>query len=414
MRRYTGVQEKVADLWSRPASTIIVHGPFQSGKTAAALDGFLMYALMRGGSYLLSAPTLDQINNVLVRQITENHPSVQRQGAPGGYLHLDGGADAGGVTFRIHAGKGPNAEGALRGRQMQGAFIDECTLVDQKYFMQARARLSEGQGGKLVGCTNPDAPGHWLKKNVIDEADGVDVEAWSFSIDDNPSLTDKYKRDLHRDLRGVFRQRGYYGEWVAAEGAIYPTVSECEGRPPDGSEARAVWISADYGNTDPTHALRIEEHEDGVRYVVDEWRWSHEDGGHLTDTEKAQAIRARLGKGVVTACHLAPEASNFIAEMATVMRPVPCAPAASSVLPGIQQVTALLEHGLLKIDAQACPALFAEMARYHWKLGAASQVSTVPDHEASHGPDALRYHALSTAMDTRELEFVDERASVLG
>lgn len=394
-RLYEGVQADVASLYEREADVVVAHGPFRSGKTSAALDGFVMYALVNGGTYLLAAPTLAQVENTLVRQILDNHPLALRRGRPGGELFVGGPAEQGGTTFLCRSGSDSAAEGHIRGLTLQGAFLDEVTLLDEGYYQQVSARCSEGRGGKIVCCTNPDAPSHWLKEKVIDRADGARIEAYQFSIDDNPSLSPEFKARQRRTLTGIWLQRGYYGEWVAAAGAVYPTLADCTGRPVDGAEPVAVWLAGDWGNTDPTHFVRIEEHEDGVRYVVREWRWSHDDGGHLTDAEKAKALLRHLGGGAITAIHVDPSALAMIAELRR-RTSVPVQGAENAVLDGIQQTSSMLELGRLRIDESACPETYAEMARYAWNTKAIARGATVPEHEHSHAPDAIRYHVASS------------------
>ena len=395
MRVYRGKQAQVASLWERSADFVICHGPYRSGKTTAALDGFLMYALLRGGTYLLAAPSVKQIRQVLVAQILLNHPSATLRQSGAGWMQVGRN-----TIFLAHPAGDESAEGRIRGIGLEGAFIDEATLVPESFWQQVISRCSEGQTpGKVVACTNPDAPTHWLKEKFIDFANGDAIESHPFSIDDNPALSERFKERQRRTLTGVWLARGYYGEWVSAAGAIYPTAPSSAGEPPAHQQPRAVWLCGDYGNTDPTHFLRVEEYEDGVRYVTREWRWAHADGGHLTDAEKADAILTRLGQGELTAIHVDPSALAMIEELRR-RTYAPVLGGVNDLLPGIQQTASMFELGLLKVSPHGCPSLWGELSRYSWDPRAMARGHTRPLHDSSHGPDALRYHVASTLRET--------------
>lgn len=345
---------------------------------------------MRGGEYLLASKTLDQVNSTLVKHIVGNHPNALRKGYPGGYLYV------GDVSFRIHAGGTKGADEGLKGRELQGAFLDELTNLQKDYYDQTLSRCSEGAPGKIVCCTNPDGPTHWVKEIIDSAADDPDIEEYSMTIDSNPSLTEKFKEGLRKRYTGVWYDRFYLGKWASAEGLVWPTAHDCVGHAPKG-EPRAVWLACDYGNEDPTVALRIEEYEDGVRYAVGEWRWAHEMGGHMTDEEKADAILAHLGHGPITSIAVDPSALAF--RMALERRtPVPVIAAPNAVLDGLQQVSAAFELGRMIIDKDKCPALYGELLSYAWDPRALEGGRTAPLHANSHGPDALRYHWASTML----------------
>lgn len=384
-RRYTGIQSRAANLWQSDAQVHIASGPFQCGKTASMIDGFLTGALIRGGVYIIAAPTLDQANSTIVRHIQDNHPDAARKGAPGGTLEL------GGVEFQIRAGRTKGSHEKIKGKSLSGAFLDEITEIDPEFYRQAIGRCSLGVPGKLVATCNPDAPSHWVKTDIIDKADtDADTEHYAFTIDDNPALSEKFKAGLRKRYTGVWLDRYYYGKWVAAEGGVYPIVGQCAGKPPEGSEPYAVYIGADFGNRDPTHAVRIEAHERGVFYATREWRRSMDDGGHLTDEQKAKGILGELARGPVNGIWVDPSALGFIESLRR-FTAIPVHGAPNSVTEGIQQVNALLELGRLKIDPEKCPETWREMNGYRW--GANTIGETRPDHENSHSADAIRYFA---------------------
>lgn len=70
----------------------------------------------------------------------------------------------------------------------------------------------------LLGETNPGPSSHWLKKRC-DE--GVTHRMRSLHRD-NPALTKAYLDGLDKGLSGARRERMYLGNWVAAEGLVWP------------------------------------------------------------------------------------------------------------------------------------------------------------------------------------------------
>ena len=345
---------------------------------------------MRGGEYLLASKTLDQVNSTLVKHIVGNHPNALRKGYPGGYLYV------GDVSFRIHAGGTKGADEGLKGRELQGAFLDELTNLQKDYYDQTLSRCSEGAPGKIVCCTNPDGPTHWVKEIIDSAADDPDIEEYSMTIDSNPSLTEKFKEGLRKRYTGVWLERYYFGRWAAAEGAIYPMISQCVAKPPDGPP-RAVWLAGDWGDSDPTHFVRIEEHSDRVRYITREWRWGNE-AGYIDDGEKARLILDQLGAGPITGIHVDPSAISIIEELRR-RTPAPVKGAVNDVMTGLQQTRAMFDLGRLKIDGDACPETYNELAMYRWRESTMAGANTQPDHEFSHSADAVRYHCASTLRE---------------
>ena len=113
---------------------------------------------------------------------------------------------------------------------------------------------------KLFATTNPDSPDHWLMTNYIQRAseENLDFLRLKFLIDDNPYLAKDYIRSLKAEYTGVFYERFINGDWVAAEGVIYPEFANnpdeflCD--KPEGEISRAV-IGVDFGGNKSAHAF---------------------------------------------------------------------------------------------------------------------------------------------------------------
>lgn len=117
------------------------------------------------------------------------------------------------------------AESKIRGMTLAGAYIDELTQIPESFYSMLLSRLSI-KGAKLYATTNPDAPNHWVKQNIIDNEE-IDKKVWTFTLDDNEILknqNEEYFENLKKEYQsmgGVFYERFILGMWVNAEGLIY-------------------------------------------------------------------------------------------------------------------------------------------------------------------------------------------------
>jgi len=117
------------------------------------------------------------------------------------------------------------AESKIRGMTLAGAYVDELTQIPEDFYRMLLSRLSV-KGAKLYATTNPDAPSHWVKQDIIDN-DEIEKKVWSFTLDDNVILkkeNEAYFENLKKEYQsmgGVFYERFILGLWVLAEGLIY-------------------------------------------------------------------------------------------------------------------------------------------------------------------------------------------------
>lgn len=150
------------------------------------------------------------------------------------------------------------AEAKIRGLTLQGAYCDEVTKLPYDFWVMLLSRLRK-PGAKLFATTNPDAPGHWLKKEYMDRSDDLDILIIKFLLDDNTTLPEEYVRNIKKEYSGVFYERFILGKWVLAEGIIYPMYQQAIEEPPDG-EPDDYRLSIDYGTMNAFAALLWEKH----------------------------------------------------------------------------------------------------------------------------------------------------------
>lgn len=147
------------------------------------------------------------------------------------------------------------AESRIRGATFAGAYCDEANLYPESVWMQLQARLSIKGACCFANC-NPESPKHWFYTKVIANDEIKDKKVWKFTMDDNLSLSEEYKRSLASAYTGVFKKRFILGEWCVAEGAIYeiyaqaPSTFIWENRPASlggRTPFKTISIGVDYG-----------------------------------------------------------------------------------------------------------------------------------------------------------------------
>lgn len=130
-----------------------------------------------------------------------------------------------GRTVWLEGANDDRAESKIRGMTLAGAYIDELTQIPEDFYKMLLSRLSV-KNAKLYATTNPDAPGHWVKTDIIDNEE-IEKIVWNFTLDDNEILrkeNEEYFENLkneYRSMGGVFYERFILGLWVLAEGLIY-------------------------------------------------------------------------------------------------------------------------------------------------------------------------------------------------
>lgn len=224
----------------------ILEGAVRSGKTWISLIVFALWVatMPPDATFLMVAKTLTSLKRNclellqdLVGEANFTFNISQKQGVLfGRTVYLEGVNDV-------------RAEGKIRGMTLSGAYCDEATLFTEDFFTMLLSRLSR-PGAKLFASTNPDNPGHFLKRKYIDRADELGALVVKFTILDNKALDPDYVESLKREYTGLYYKRFILGEWCAAEGVCYPQFAE---RPEDyivdelPEDARFISIGIDWG-----------------------------------------------------------------------------------------------------------------------------------------------------------------------
>jgi PBSX family phage terminase large subunit len=389
---------------SAHARTTIWSGAVRSGKTIASLVAFLIQVAQAppSGLVLICGRTLQTIE----RNILEPMQDPALFGPVADMVHHTRGAPTAtvlGRTVHLIGASDARAEGRLRGLTACLALLDEATLVPEGFFNQLLARLSV-PGAKCLITTNPDGPGHWLRKNFILRSGELGIANFHFTLDDNPALDPAYVAAIRAEYVGLFFRRFVLGEWCMAEGAIYdmwdPDRHVVDALPPIW---RWVALGVDYGTSNAFSALLLGVAGDKV-YLASEWRYdSRAVRRSLTDEEYSSKLRRWLASyeppgstkpGVLPEMvAVDPSAASFMQQLfRDGMSPVA---ADNGVSDGIRLVSTMLASGRLLVH-RSCQGLINEFPSYSWDEKKAQRGIDAPVKVDDHSLDAARY-ALKTS-----------------
>lgn len=415
---YTEKQLSLMRLWQRDGLKRInlLEGSVSSGKTwiSLVLWAFWVATMPLDKLYLMCAKSLTTLKrNCLLplqelvgeRNFTFSVPGKE------GYLF--------GRRMLLEGANDARAEGKIRGITLQGAYCDELTLFPEDFFTMLLSRLRL-PGAKLISTTNPDAPGHWLKKNYIDRSEDLDFLNVQFVLEDNTTLPEDYVAAIKKEYVGVFYDRFILGRWVLAEGIIYPNYEKALAEPPDGATAEDYRLSIDYGTMNAFAALLWAKYGP-VWYAVREFYYSGRDKGiPKTDEDYAGDVDAlvrdvmeereeqvKSGKAVYLKklkTIIDPSAASFIATLRKRKKADTASqnwytviPADNAVVDGIRDTATAMELGLVKVSS-TLKSMIAEFEGYVWDDKASEDR---PVKENDHAMDSMRYFVYTERLVPR-------------
>lgn len=364
----------------------ILEGSVRSGKTFVSLIIWALYLAQgsKNGRYLMAGRTLSTLKRNCLEPLQallgESNmvfsTSSKRALIFGRQVELEGASNA-------------LSESRIRGMTLSGAYLDEITLLPRDFFAMLLSRLSEPRA-MLIGTTNPDSPRHWLKRDYLDRRD-LDLYRSRFLLTDNTALPADYVRNLSREYSGLYRRRFIGGEWVAAEGAVFPMFDLQRHVSSDMPPMKMCWLAADYGHTNPTAFLRLGVGEDKCIWVTDEYYHQSASGGSKSPRQYARDLRLFAQRGLEPArVVIDPAAEGFILQLREEAPNLRVRRADNRVSEGLQLVSSALEADILRIHPR-CRRLIEEMQGYRWDSRAQEAGVDKPVKADDHAVDALRY-----------------------
>ena len=216
-------------------------------------------------------------------------------------------------------------------------------------------------------------------------------------MDDNLTLSPEIRESYARSFAGVFYRQYILGEWVSAEGAVYPMWDDRENTfALEESPEQAVplrhmrrFCAVDYGTANPCVFLDVRD--DGRTFwIVNEYYWdSAARKRQKTDAEYADDLTAFLGGDRNAQIIVDPSAASFKAELRN--RGFRLQDARNEVREGIATTAVLIGNRQVRAERNRCPCLLREIHGYLWDSKARDRGEERPVKDHDHAMDALRY-----------------------
>lgn len=383
-------QKKILAFSYSRYDALICDGAVRSGKTSIMVWAFVDWAMREfsGQRFGVCGKTVDSASkNIIVPFISMSLAKERytlRWRRADKILEVRRGA----VTnwFEVFGGKDESSAALIQGRTLAGVLLDEVALMPESFVNQALARCSVA-GARLWFSCNPDNPNHWFYKEWIQRREAHNALYLHFSMDDNPSLSEETKARYHSMYSGVFYERYVLGQWVLAEGLIYPMFGpNCitEETP----ESGVYYISIDYGTLNPFSAgLWCVTDKEAVR--IREYYYSGRDTQQSkTDEEYYMDLERLAGELPIETVVIDPSAASFIETIRRHGR-FSARKAKNDVVNGIVTTSRYLKNGKIKVHS-SCKDAIREFGLYRWDDKAQEDK---PIKENDHAMDETRYMA---------------------
>lgn len=379
--------KQLASIFESNARLNLWHGSVRSGKTIGSMFRWLDFVNNAPpGDLLMTGKTLTTLKRNILRPLSDLTGEDYFAGISKKEIQMLG------RRVYVEGANDESAVGKIQGMTLAGHYGDEVSLWPESYWQMGLSRLSV-KDAKFFGTTNPDNPHHYLKTDVLDRTEELDLTDFHFVLDDNPFLDPVFVDALKREYTGLWHLRYVQGLWVVAEGAIYDMFdADVHVVDPGEIPEKIVryWIGCDYGTTNPTVFLLLGQDKTGMLYVIDEYRWdSKEQGRQKTDSEYSRDFQKWNGKIRYSNVFVPPDATSFALQMHRDGIPRIATPD-NTVIDGIRNVATVFSNDLIRISKK-CPGLIRELQGYMWDAKAQETGIDKPIKQDDHGPDALRY-----------------------
>lgn len=372
----------------KDCDAIICDGAVRSGKTLCMSISFILWSLsaFNGRDFAICGKTVRGVRrNVvspLLATLRELGFGVQEK-LSANLIELE----YGGVKNRYYlfGGRDESSAALIQGITLAGVLFDEVALMPRSFVEQAIARCSLN-GSKFWFNCNPEHPGHWFYREWILKRREKNALYLHFKMEDNPSLSKKMLERYKSLYSGAFYRRFVEGEWVAAQGAVYPFMTDemfCE---VPWCEFEDYAVSVDYGTVNPA-SFGLWGLLGGVWYRIDEYYFdSRKEGFQRTDEEHYRELEHLCEGKKISAVTVDPSAASFI-EVIRRHGKFSVIPARNNVLDGIRQCAAALKEKRIVI-CRNCADSVREFSLYRWNENSKNDV---PIKENDHAMDDIRY-----------------------
>lgn len=381
--------------WNRPKyrdkDGIICDGSIRSGKTVSMADGFVLWSMATFDrqTFALCGKTIESLRRnvvTLMPQWLEGLFTITERRSEN-KLTISLGEKSN--TYYLFGGKDESSYALIQGITLAGVLFDEVALMPRSFVEQAMARCSV-DGSKFWFNCNPENPGHWFYTDWVKKAEERNVMHLHFTMQDNPGLSEKTKARYEKMYAGVFYRRYILGEWVKAEGLVYPMFNReihvVDQIQPISARHR-YYVSVDYGTVNPFAAGLYDYNPTERKATMLQELYFKGGSNNRVDNEAYYMMLCNLiGDYPIEYIIIDPSASSMI-ETIQKYGKYAVVRADNDVLNGIQDVTKFLNAGALYFH-KSCKNTFEEFETYSWDED--KQEDAVIK-ENDHSMDQLRY-----------------------
>lgn len=328
-------------------------------------------------------------------------------GIPWEYRRAEGRILLGGNTYHLFGADKDNAQDKLQGMTAAGAYADEAALFPRSFIDQMIGRCSV-KGSKIFMNCNPNGAYHFIKTDFIDRAGEIGLYRLHFTMDDNLTLSPEIRESYARSFAGVFYRQYILGEWVSAEGAVYPMWDDganvFEDEDPLRYAGMRRYVAIDYGTANPCVFLDVRD-DGSVFWISNEYYWdSAAKRRQKTDAEYAEDLEVFLNGDRNVQIIIDPSAASLKAELRK--RGFRIRDARNDVREGIAATAVLIGSRAVRVHKKNCPCFLREIHAYLWDEKARQRGEERPVKDHDHAMDALRYlcHTLTNRFRRMENE----------
>lgn len=285
----------------------------------------------------------------------------------------------------------------IQGATFEYVYGDEVTTWSEEVFQMLKSRL-RCEHSHFDGTCNPENPNHWFKTFLDSDAD---IFQQSYVIDDG-ALPKKVIEELKKEYAGtVYYERFILGNWVAAEGLVYPMFGEGHILRQLPETEGDCYVSCDYGIQNATVFHLWQREKDSERWIaIREWYYSgREERRQLTVSELADGLCHMLGGIRPKRVIIDPSAAALKVELRR--REFNTQDADNDVLNGIEDVCTLLKLGQIAFYKD-CKHAIEEFGEYRWDSKAADLGVDAVIKENDHCMDSVRYFARTRKLVKRQ------------
>jgi PBSX family phage terminase large subunit len=282
----------------------------------------------------------------------------------------------------------------LRGPNLGWFFIDEAAKVPYKAWsiMAGRIRITPERGW----ITTTPRGRNWVWEEFA-KKNRRNYEWWTGATSENKHLSKEYVDSLLESYKGSFLAQEFYGEFVAWEGLVYPSVTleNCHLDAPEPKSGYKYAIAGtDWGWVDPSVLTIASVSTDGLLHLVDEF---YQPKTPIEDIVDIAVERSKMW-GIDT-FHCDPSEPEYIEKFSNAG--LDARKANNAINPGIAEVTRMVDSGLFKVDFNRCPSAVREFELYRYDEDDFGNVlKNRPIDADNHAMDAVRYLVYSHSKRT--------------